>query len=90
MRHDHLTPQFVEFIPEVMEQGVLYVSEKYHVANHLCACGCGEQTVTHFNCLQGWGYSREGDLVTLDPSIGNHQMPCRSHYYIQRNAIVWL
>ena len=90
MKHTSLRPEFVEFIPEVIEQGVLYVSEVYHVAIHLCACGCGEHTVTPFNCLQGWTYKREeGDLVTLDPSIGNFQMPCRSHYWVRCNEVVW-
>jgi hypothetical protein len=31
----------------------------------------------------------DGDLVSLSPSIGNWQFPCRSHYWIRENAIVW-
>jgi hypothetical protein len=31
-----ITPAFVEFVPEVLERGVLYVSEKYGTASHLC------------------------------------------------------
>jgi hypothetical protein len=29
------------------------------------------------------------DTVSLDPSIGNWQFPCRSHYWIRRERIVW-
>jgi hypothetical protein len=90
MKHSRLKTELCGFIPETLEQGVLYVSEKYSVAIHLCACGCGEQTVTPFNCLEGWGYTRDQDLVTLNPSIGNHQMPCKSHYYIRRSEVVWV
>lgn len=27
--------------------------------------------------------------VTLNPSIGNWSYPCRSHYFIQANRVVW-
>ncbi len=90
MKLDSLTPCFVEYIPEVLEHGILYVSEAYGVCNHLCACGCGEQTVLPFECVDGWLYNRDGDLVTLEPSIGNFHVPCGSHYYIRRNAVVWV
>ncbi|MBI4938990.1 MAG: hypothetical protein HY846_12400 [Nitrosomonadales bacterium] len=36
-----------------------------------------------------WKLYRDGDLVTLHPSIGNWDFPCRSHYWIRRNRIVW-
>lgn len=84
-----LRPVFVETIDEPMEHGVLYVSEKYGLAIHLCACGCGEKTVTPFHPTTGWVYTREGDIVTLSPSIGNWQMPCRSHYFVVRNQVQW-
>lgn len=90
MKHDTFKPEFVHFIPEELEQGILYVSERFAVSIHLCACGCGEKTVLPFGTPEGWGYDRDGDLVTFDPSIGNYQMPCRSHYYIRRNTVVWL
>lgn len=32
---------------------------------------------------------REGGKVSLAPSIGNWTFPCRSHYWIRRNQIVW-
>lgn len=87
-----LRPIFVDTMPEVLEQGVLYISEKYETAIHLCACGwCGDKTVTPFNNSQtGWQYMRDADdRVTLRPSIGNQQFPCRSHYWITENRIEW-
>lgn len=83
-----LRPEFVEFIPQVLEPGVLYVSERYHTASHLCACGCGEKVVTPLTPA-GWTLTCEDGRVSLDPSIGNWNYACRSHYWIRRNAIVW-
>ena len=37
--------QFVEFIPKVLDEGVLYVSMTYATARHLCFCGCGMRVV---------------------------------------------
>ena len=33
--------RFVELIPEVLDEGVLYISVTYTTALHKCACGCG-------------------------------------------------
>lgn len=87
-----LRPLFVDFIPETLEQGVLYVSERFETAIHLCACGwCKEKTVTPFHDGQsGWRYMRdEQNRITLFPSIGNQNMPCKSHYWLRNNEIVW-
>jgi hypothetical protein len=92
MKDATLRPVFVDQIPDTLEQGVLYVSEKYQTAIHLCACGsCGWKTVTPFHDARtGWQYTRDAqDRITLRPSIGNFQMPCRSHYWVQGNRIVW-
>lgn len=83
-----LRPEFVEFIPQVLEPGVLYVSERYHTASHLCVCGCGEKVVTPLTPA-GWTLTYEDGRVSLDPSIGNWNYACRSHYWIRRNDIVW-
>lgn len=91
MRPEELTVQQVETVPEVLEQGVLYVSKKYETAIHLCACGsCGWKTVTPIDPIKGWKYDEDAEgRVTLSPSIGNQQFPCQSHYYIRDNKIVW-
>jgi hypothetical protein len=86
-----LTPLYFENIPEEKESGILYISEKYEVAIHLCACGCGEQTVTPLMAGE-WTLSKQGDKVTLRPSIGNFsgENPYHAHYYITDNIIEWL
>jgi hypothetical protein len=88
MRLDTIQAEFVEFIPKVMNSGVLYISEKYKTASHLCACGCGEKVVTPLSPAD-WHLQIAGDEVSLHPSIGNWNYGCRSHYYIRRNRISW-
>ena len=84
-----ITPKFVDCMPENLTEGVLYISEKYHCVIHLCACGCKLETVTDINTPEGWIFTNNNGLVTLDPSIGNFQFFCKSHYYIRNNEIVW-
>lgn len=88
MKLTTIRPKFVEFIPRELEDGVLYVSERYLTASHKCACGCGERVVTPLSPVE-WDLQREGDFVTLRPSIGNWNYACRSHYWIRRNQIHW-
>lgn len=88
MRHETLTPEFVECIPDELQEGVLYVSEKYETAIHLCACGCGNQTVTPTGGNR-WIITISNGNVTLNPSIGNWQFPCKSHYFIRENRVEW-
>jgi hypothetical protein len=87
----NLVPKYVETMPEKMELGVLYISEKYCLAIHLCACGnCGWETVTPIDDGKlGWKMIKENDKITLTPSIGAFQHPCKSHYSIKQNEIVW-
>jgi hypothetical protein len=82
----HLTPRFVETIPEGLDAGVLYVSMNYATAIHLCACGCGKEVVTPFSPTD-WKLYFDGENVTLHPSIGNWSFPCRSHYWIRGGKI---
>lgn len=83
-----LRHRFVENIPEVPEQGVLYVSLRYRTMVHRCACGCGEEVVTPIGSA-AWTMTYDGDSVTIAPSIGNWSLPCRSHYWIERNRVLW-
>lgn len=82
-----ITPKFVEVIPETLEPGVLYISMQYRTATHKCCCGCGHEVVTPLGPTY-WRLTREGDLVSLFPSIGSWALPCRSHYWIKRNAVL--
>jgi hypothetical protein len=90
MKIDFLIPKFVEFIPEppLMEDGILYISRAFQIAIHRCACGCGVQTVTPLG-PGDWTMTEKDGFVTLRPSIGNQQFPCKSHYLITDNKIQW-
>lgn len=83
-----LKHQFVEFIPEDLEQGTIYVSIRFATAAHLCICGCGNKVVTPIRPMD-WTLIFDGRTISLDPSIGNWSFPCRSHYWIRKNRIKW-
>jgi hypothetical protein len=80
--------QFVEFVPEKLEPGKLYVSLEYNTANHLCACGCGYEVVTILGPADS-SITYNGRGVSISPSIGNSNFPCKSHYWIQDNSVLW-
>lgn len=82
-----MRPEFVKFIPQALVPGVLYISEQYRTASHLCACGCGEKVVTPLSPAD-WQLTNLNGRVSLSPSIGNWKYTCRSHYWIRRNEIV--
>lgn len=83
-----LTHKFVEFVPEELERGVLYISIQYTTASHKCCCGCGFEVVTPIS-PDGWKLIFNGKTVSLEPSIGNWGFACRSHYWITNNEIEW-
>ncbi len=88
MKRSSITHEFVGFVPRELEEGVLYVSIPYATAVHRCACGCGNKVVTPISPAE-WHLIFDGDAVSLTPSIGNWQLPCRSHYFIRWNEIQW-
>lgn len=88
MKTNCLTYKAVEFIPERLENGIIYVSAPYKIAAHNCCCGCGEQVITPINPTD-WSISIKNNQVTLYPSIGNWSYSCRSHYWIRNGRIIW-
>jgi len=88
MRIGRLEVEFVEFVPEQLAPGVLYVSRRYSTAAHLCCCGCGLEVVTPLNPAK-WRLSERGGRVSLSPSIGNWSFPCQSHYWIEGGEVRW-
>lgn len=83
-----IRPEFVEFIPDDVKEGVLYISIRYGTATHRCPSGCGEIVVTPIKPTD-WSLIWNGESVSLYPSIGNWSLPCKSHYWIRENRIVW-
>lgn len=91
MKIFELTPEFVYYMPPVKEPGVLYISDEFGLAIHLCACGCGRQAVTPVGEGE-WTLTNTEGRITLRPSIGNFngENPYHAHYYITDNKIDWL
>ena len=78
----------VHYIPKELKPGVLYVSEEFGAAVHLCACGCGSKVSTPLGPTE-WTLEETDKGPSLRPSIGNWQFPCQSHYWIDQGNIVW-
>lgn len=78
----------VRTMPTVLEPGVLYVSDEFGTAAHLCACGCGSKIRTPLGPTE-WSVQDMPEGPTLYPSVGNWQKPCRSHYFIIGGDIRW-
>lgn len=93
---EELKPEFYKFIPTDLEEGILYITEEYQVSVHLCPCGCKNKIVLPFTFLPKemgqdriwWLMTKQGETVSFDPSIGNNQIPCKTHYYIKENKIL--
>jgi hypothetical protein len=88
MKQSRLEPEFVDEIPANLSEGRLYISIRYRTASHLCACGCGLKVVTPIKPPK-WHLTYDGETVSFWPSIGRWQLPCRSHYVIRQNRVVW-
>jgi len=81
-----LQHKFVEYIPEVIEDGIVYVSIKYRSATHNCVCGCGNKVVTPIS-PKDWQLTFDGKTISLYPSIGNWNFECKSHYWITKGIV---
>lgn len=91
MKHqEQLIYEFVEYIPDhhQLQDGTIYVSIPYATAVHKCCCGCGEEVVTPLPPT-GWQLTFDGETISLYPSIGNWDLPCRSHYWIRQDRVHW-
>lgn len=79
--------ELTETIPEDIEEGILYVSFKYWTTAHKCGCGCGQKVVLRLS-PKHWAITLNGESVSMYPSVGNWQLPCRSHYWIEEGQIL--
>jgi hypothetical protein len=80
--------EFVDFVPDELQDGVVYVSVEYATAVHSCACGCGREVVTPLSPAD-WSLTFDGETISLNPSIGNWSFPCQSHYWIRHDKVAW-
>lgn len=80
--------QRVHYMPKKLKPGVLYVSEKFGAAAHLCACGCGSKIRTPLGSTE-WNLEETDSGPSLSPSVGNWQHACQSHYWIHRGKVRW-
>jgi hypothetical protein len=81
-----ITHEFVETVPDRLDDGIIYISLAYATAVHLCCCGCGHEVVTPLHPTQ-WSVTFDGETVSLAPSIGNWSFACRSHYWVRQGQI---
>lgn len=81
-----LRPDFVEYIPHELEEGILYISLRYNAVGHKCPCGCGNLVFTPLS-PDDWQLYYDGKGVSLTPSIGNWSYDCQSHYWIIKNEV---
>jgi Family of unknown function (DUF6527) len=83
-----LVHEFVEYIPDELRDGTIYISTTYGTAVHKCCCGCQNKVVTPLT-PRDWKLVFDGETISLHPSIGNWQFPCKSHYWIRESKVVW-
>lgn len=87
-RESKLMHSFVEYIPDTLDDGVVYISLSFSTAIHKCCCGCGSQVVTPLSPTD-WSFTFDGESVSFYPSIGNWGFACRSHYWIKKGRVKW-
>ncbi len=80
--------QRIHYMPKDLKLGVLYVSDEFGIAAHLCPCGCGSKIRTPLGPID-WTLEETHNGPTLKPSVGNWQIPCQSHYWITEGKIEW-
>jgi len=80
--------KFVDYIPEKLDEGIIYISIEFSTAVHKCVCGCRNEVVTPFS-PPDWSLLYNGSTVSLSPSIGNWSFPCKSHYWIKKGKVSW-
>ena len=80
--------EFVEYIPEDINEGILYISLPFGTIVHKCACGCGEEVVTPLGPAE-WNFTYNGKTISLHPSVGNWSFKCMSHYWIKEGNVQW-
>lgn len=87
-RRKTIDHRFVDYIPNELEDGIVYIAPEFGAVMHLCCDGCGERVSTPLNPAQ-WTLTFDGESISLSPSIGSFDLTCSSHYWIRRNQVHW-
>jgi len=80
--------QRVRYMPKELAPGILYLSEEFDIAMHLCACGCRSKVKTPLGPTE-WSVVETKSGPSLRPSVGNWQQGCQSHYWITNGEVRW-
>jgi hypothetical protein len=89
VRLQRIQHQFVEFVPEKLEPGKLYVSAWSTTPRTTCApAGAAYEVVTILGPADS-SITYNGRGVSISTSIGNSNFPCKSHYWIEDNRVLW-
>ncbi len=80
--------EFIELMPEEIEEGILYISLVYSTTCHKCFCGCGVETFAPLG-EHHWKLENLDGIVSLTPSL-KQRLECQSHYYLTENKVIWL
>lgn len=83
-----LRHEFVEYIPNELNDGIIYICIAFATVVHKCCCGCGNEVVTPLSPTD-WMLIYDGQSISLNPSIGNWNFDCQSHYWIKRDRVIW-
>lgn len=87
-RPTRIRHEFVEMMPEALEERILYISISRRISLHRCLCGCGQEVATPL-APREWRLLFDGETVSLFPSVGIWGMPCQSHYWIRNDRVIW-
>jgi CheY-like chemotaxis protein len=63
---------FVDLMPDVVEEGVLYISLRFCIVSHKCCCGCGEEAFINLS-PRDWQMTFGGETIsiTLSEAVGS-------------------
>lgn len=89
MKRTTLIYKFVKYIPDCLEYETIYVSIPFATVAHRCCCGCGKEVIIPLSPTD-WRLIFDGQSISLEPSIGNWNFSCKSHYWIKQNEAIFV
>lgn len=72
--------------------GVLYIGRISHEIKFYCPCGCGTIITLPTSGKTNRSVMIDGNeaTVTIEPSFRHDDLPCKSHYFIRDNKVLWV